>query len=63
MTKLSICSAGKIKLDNFQQFCGQTKEAIQMLKMIKSEQAKEEKRVNKHESICSEKGKKKWHQG
>merc|ERR1719470_452089 len=40
VTKLSICNPCKNRLDDFQQFCGQIKRNIQMLKTIRSEQAR-----------------------
>ena len=43
VTKLSIWSTCKIKLDNLQQFCGQIKGNIQMLKMIKVSRQKTRK--------------------
>ena len=51
VTKLSICNTCKIKLADFQQFCGQIKRNIQMLKMIKSLKAREEQTVQP-DSTC-----------
>jgi hypothetical protein len=48
---LSICNPCKNKLDDFQQFFDQIKRNIQMLKIIKSEQAKEEHAVQP-DSTC-----------